>query len=141
MKNPNPMNRDAVVIHARGCGPAFGILLVAIGVLLLLLHYHAIPRHWLDWWPALIIVWGVWLLVRHYWRVLIRRRALALPGLGPIINVRPRFAPPTIPLLIIAIGAYLLLSNLHYVSLGVIIAALLIVLGLSLVVRRQGASR
>jgi hypothetical protein len=126
-----------VVVQSRGCGSALGAALIAAGALVLLVHYDVLPQRLLDWWPVIIIAWGVWMLVAHYWRVLVQRREMAIPGIGPVVRVRPRRSAPVFPVLVIAVGTYLLLSNLHYISFGIIVAAVLILLGISLLVRQR----
>lgn len=130
-----------MVVQSRGCGSALGAVLIAIGAIVLLVHYNVIPHRLVDWWPVVIIAWGVWMLVVYYWRVLVQRRYLAIPGIGPVVRVRPRRAAPVFPILVIAVGTYLLLSNLHYISFGIIVAAVLILLGVSLLVRQRAPVR
>lgn len=101
---------------------------------MLLAYYNVIPPHISRWWPVIIIALGALLLLRHYWLLLFDRG----PDLDrhspiPILESPTRsFAPPLAPFIIAAIGLFLLLRNLHYVSLGVLLAIVLIVLGLAI---------
>jgi len=124
-----------VRIRNLGCARLLGLVLVVIGALVILSYYGLIPHKITRWWPVLVIAFGVWLLFRHYWRVVRDKKAPAVEVLD-VLNPQPaalrrrRLVPPVSSLIVIAIGVYLLLSSLHYLSFGVLVAAALILLGL-----------
>ncbi|GEM_PF-2471030 len=121
-----------IQVRSTGCGRVLGLGLVLVGVIVLLVHYHVVPTKVGRWWPVIIIALGVALLVRHYWQLLSRRRPAAIVDPSSPFPVFPRprsYAPPGFALVVIAVGIYLLLDSLHYVTLGVALAILFILLG------------
>lgn len=133
------------MIHVRstGCGRLLGILLVIVGAFILLSYYRVIPTKESRWWPVIIIILGLALLARHYIGVLRASRSksdVLAPGTSiPILPHRNRgWSPPVAPLVIMALGCYLLLSNLHYVSLGVVLAVILILIGAAVLLGGRG---
>lgn len=130
------MRPVALVVRSTGCGRFVGLVFVAIGALVLLSYYHIIPGRVSRWWPVLIIGLGALLFLRHYWRIFRQRSPAAqvLDPNAPIPSVPVRrtrkLSPPAFPLIIAGVGAYLLLRNLHYISLGVVLAVTLILIGL-----------
>ncbi len=123
-------------VRTSGCGRVLGTLLIGIGALVILSYYGVIPHRVTRWWPVLVVAFGIYLLLRHYWLALRDRRTPdSLQVLGPstptTVPKRRPFTPPLVPVAVMAVGAYLLLSNLHYLSLGVLVAIVLILVGVA----------
>jgi hypothetical protein len=113
-----------------------GSLLVALGVLLLLDQAHALPAFVWQYWPVVLIVWGLWKWIQQLRR---REDRWAGPDYGTglyVIRHRRRQASGWLPgLFLIVIGGLLLwpaLDPLAGFNLGPIA---LIVLGVFQVVR------
>jgi hypothetical protein len=101
-----PANRNAFI---------WGILLILAGLVFLLANFNAIPGQVLNWWPALVIGAGLWLLLS----ALTRRRGGGLVG----------------GVLLLAMGGYWLARNLGVVGDGLFLPVLLIALGAGTLLR------
>ena len=105
------------------------------GALVILSYYNVIPSRFTKWWPVLIIALGILMLLQHYWREL-RKPSGVAQVLDPMAP-RPfgsgaagrNLSPPLVPIIIVAGGVYLLLRNFHEISLGVVLAVVLILVG------------
>ena len=108
-----------------------GLILVAIGAVVLLLNFVNLPFPIQRLWPVLIIAIGVvGLLRRPGW---IEELDVALPGAAASSDRhRRRFS-----LLLIAVGGVLLVFSLHLVDERIVGPLVLVVLGVLLLWRRS----
>jgi hypothetical protein len=123
------------VVQTGGCGRLLGILCIVFGGLFLLTYYGVIPHRISKWWPLVIVAFGVFLLIRHYWLWFRNRpkKYEVLDPLSPTLGQPPRDHSPGTPaaaVLVLVVGAYCLLRyTFNVINLGVLLALLLIVLG------------
>jgi hypothetical protein len=107
-----------------------GSLLVALGVLLLVDRAHALPAVVQQYWPVILITWGLWKLLQ---RLRTREDRWAGPDYGTglyVIRRRRRQASGWLPaLFLILLGSLLLWSTLDPVSGFSLGPLVLIVLG------------
>ena len=99
----------------------WGAVLILLGVVFLLNNFHLMPANLVQWWPALVIGGGVWLLARG----LVARRGAGLIA-GTVLAILGGFwlldslgrmdERLFVPVLLIALGAGLLMRNLLYVA-------------------------
>jgi uncharacterized membrane protein YvbJ len=66
-------HRDKYYGHARGGGGLatlfIGIIIIVVGLTFLLSQIYGISFNWSSWWAIIIIIVGVWLLIRAFlWR-------------------------------------------------------------------------
>jgi uncharacterized membrane protein HdeD (DUF308 family) len=107
-----------------------GSLLVALGVLLLVDRAHALPAVVQQYWPVILITWGLWKLLQ---RLRTREDRWAGPDYGTglyVIRRRRRQASGWLPaLFLILLGSLLLWSTLDPLSGFSLGPLVLIVLG------------
>lgn len=127
------MRPATYVMRSTGCGRFLGIVLIAVGLVVLLANSGlGIPTGYTKWWPLIVIALGVYLLLRHYWNRLAGRPqvpAVVDVGMGRQWRRPGHLSPPGLPVLIIAIGLWRLALNLHWTSTWVLVAVILIALG------------
>jgi hypothetical protein len=113
-----------------------GSLLVALGVLLLLDQAHALPAIVRQYWPVLLIAWGLWKWLQ---RLRAREDRWAGPDYGTglyVIRRRRRQASGWLPgLFLIVLGGFLLWTTLDPLSGFSLGPIALIALGVFQVVR------
>ena len=107
-----------------------GSLLVALGVLLLLDQAHALPAVVRQYWPVVLIAWGLWKWVQQ---LRAREDRWAGPDYGTglyVIRRRRRQASGWLPgLFLIVLGGFLLWATLDPLSSFSLAPLALIVLG------------
>jgi hypothetical protein len=113
-----------------------GSLLVALGVLLLLDQAHSLPAFIWQYWPVVLIAWGLWKWAQ---RLRAREDRWAGPDYGTglyVIRRRRRQASGWLPgLFLILLGGVLLWTTLDPLSTFTLGPIILIVLGVFQVVR------
>ena len=122
------------VVRSTGCSRFIGLVLIVVGLVVLVFNSGlGISWQYRRWWPVLIIAFGIYLLIRHYWlRLGNRSRAGQVfdAGVLPTLMGRGRRSRvPTGPLVIVVIGVCWLLINLLGPKPWVIWAIGLIALG------------
>jgi len=119
------------VVNQTGCGRFLGAVFIVTGGLVLLAYSGIVPHRITKWWPVLIIAAGVLLFGRHYWQAFRNRpRVPAVIDAGSTVaGSNRRISPPAFPVLVIAVGVYLLLQSVAGVSTYEILAIVLIALG------------
>ena len=93
----------------------WGISLVLVGVAFLLQNFNLLPGGYIQWWPALVVAAGLWLLARGF----AERRSGGLIG-GVLLS---------------AMGVFWLLQNLGRVDERLFAPVVLIALGVGLLLR------
>ena len=93
----------------------WGLLLIVVGLLFLLNNLQVLPAGLVQWWPALVLLAGVWLLGQ----AMARRQGGRLVG-GVVV---------------VALGAYWLMGSLVGVDDRILVPALMIALGVGLLGR------
>ena len=97
--------------------------------------YGVFPHDVTKWWPLIVIAFGVFLLVRHYYQLFKQRKKKyeVLDPNTPIAVSRTsprRLAPPASRLGFLRSVSYLLLRyTFDVISLGVVIAVVLVLIG------------
>jgi hypothetical protein len=111
MKTPDGEPR-----HLRPREPLFwGLLLIALGGLFLLNNYHLLAGGVFAWWPALVLLPGLWLFSRGL---------LGRQGGGLVAGT-----------LVLGLGTFWLLYNLGLIGNSLFLPIVLIALGLGLLLR------
>jgi hypothetical protein len=94
-----------------------GVLLAALGVLLLIDQGRALPPIVRQYWPMVLVVWGVWKWIARYW---VKEDRWAGPDYGTglyVIRRRRRPARGWLPgLFLIGLGGFLQWVTLHPLS-------------------------
>ena len=122
------------VVRSTGCGRFIGLVLIIIGLVILFANSGLGPSwHYRRWWPAIIIAFGAYMLIRNYWDRFSNRSMVpgvidsgSVPRLG---RGGMNWRPPGLPVVVIATGVLFLLHTLGGAHGWEIWAVLLIVAG------------
>jgi hypothetical protein len=131
-------NRVPIVVRTTGCGRFTGIVLIGSGLLILFLNTgFGIPAKYFRFWPVVIIAFGMYLISRHYWELLMSQsRMQQVIEAGAIPRFAPRgrsLSPPGFPSIVTLFGVWLLLRNLHVITVWVTWVVLLVSLGVLII--------